>query len=212
MANLNQALGSTEYRGALARASLCYCDGLSAKVAAAAFGLHVPERIVTTDLIWPVLQAAADKRRSVFLVGGPEGLAEAAAAVAMRRCNGLRLAGCASGYFDDRSAPIIADRIRATSPDLVLVAMGVPREQFFCDRYGAATGATLLMTGGGLFGFMAGLEARAPRSVRRRGFEWAWRLVHDPGRLLPRYATGVVTTFRLMVAGLRARTSQERTV
>ena len=198
--NLNIASRDPEYRAVLARCTHPYPDGNSVRIVARAAGLHLPTRMVTTDLIWPVLERAADGGSAVWFLGGVEGLARAAADSAAKRLPLLRVAGASSGYFADRDSAEVAARIRAAGADLVVVAMGVPREQVFCDRFGEATGARLLMTGGGIFGFMTGAEKRAPKWALDRGFEWVWRLAQDPVRLGPRYATGLPTVIRLALA------------
>lgn len=203
--DLNHALRDRSYVEVLERGTYLYADGNSVRIVAAAHGRRLPERLVTTDVIWPVLARAASGDHPVFLVGGPDGLAEAAATAMCARVEGLRVAGCAHGYFTPAEAPAIAERIRRTGAHLVVVATGVPHQQRFCDQVGERTGARLLMTAGGLYGYMAGQERRAPARLRAAGFEWAWRLAQDPRRLLGRYATGCLTVARLSAAGAALR-------
>jgi exopolysaccharide biosynthesis WecB/TagA/CpsF family protein len=195
--DLNYALRDPSYVEILESATYLYADGNSVRIVAAAQGRKLPERLVTTDVIWPTLRRAAAGGHSVFLLGGPDGLAEAAADTMRERIPGLDVVGCAHGYFTMADAPAIADRISRTGAHLVVVATGVPHQQRFCHEFGACTRARLLMTAGGLYGYMAGQETRAPARLRTAGFEWAWRLVQDPRRLAGRYASGCITVARL---------------
>ncbi|HSR22890.1 MAG TPA: WecB/TagA/CpsF family glycosyltransferase [Candidatus Eisenbacteria bacterium] len=201
----NQALADPDYVDALASGTYLYADGTSLRLVAAACGRRLPERLVTTDVIWPILERAAAGRHPVFLVGGPEGLAETAADAMRRRIPGLHVVGCAHGYFAPAGAPGVAARIRESGAHLVVVATGVPHQQRFCRQVGQQTGARLLVTAGGLYGYMAGRESRAPARLRAAGFEWAWRLAQDPRRLAGRYARGVLSCARLVRAALLLR-------
>jgi N-acetylglucosaminyldiphosphoundecaprenol N-acetyl-beta-D-mannosaminyltransferase len=205
--DLNHAFADPGYVDVLASGTFLYADGTSLRLVSALQGRPLPERLVTTDVVWPLLRRVARGDHPLFLLGGPEGLAESAATTMAERVPGLRVVGCANGYFAPEEAPAVAERIRATGAHVVIVATGVPHQQRFCHRYGHLTGARLLVTAGGLYGYMAGHESRAPARMRAAGFEWAWRLAQDPRRLAGRYARGVASTGRLVVAApfLRGR-------
>lgn len=203
--DLNHALHDPSYVDILESGTYLYADGNSVRIVAAAQGRRLPERLVTTDVIWPTLRRAAAGGHPVFLVGGREGLAEAAAKTMRERVPGLDVVGCAHGYFTMAEAPAVAERISGTGAHLVVVATGVPHQQRFCHEFGACTRARLLMTAGGLYGYMAGQETRAPARLRAAGFEWAWRLAQDPRRLAGRYASGCITVARLTAAAAALR-------
>jgi len=203
--DLNHARDDPSYVGVLESGTYLYADGNSVRIVAAAQGRRLPERLVTTDVIWPVLERAGAGGHPVFLLGGPEGLAEAAARTMRERVPGLEIAGCAHGYFTTEEAPAVAERISRTGAHLVVVATGVPHQQRFCHEFGARTRARLLMTAGGLYGYMAGQETRAPARLRAAGFEWAWRVAQDPRRYAGRYARGCVTVARLTMAAAALR-------
>jgi exopolysaccharide biosynthesis WecB/TagA/CpsF family protein len=203
--DLNEGLREPGYIDVLRSGTYLYADGVSVLLVAALTGRRLPERLVTTDVIWPLLKRAAAGGHPVFVLGGPEGLAETAAAAMRARVPGVTIVGWAHGYFAPEEAASVADRIRETGAHLVIVATGVPHQQRFCRDHGPRTGARLLVTAGGLYGYMAGKESRAPARVRHAGFEWAWRLAQDPGRLAGRYARGCVSCARLARAALLLR-------
>jgi exopolysaccharide biosynthesis WecB/TagA/CpsF family protein len=203
--DLNQALADPGYVDVLRTGTYLYADGTSVRVVAALTGRRLPERLVTTDVIWPILERAAAGGHPVFLLGGGAGLAEMAAATMRRRIPRLEIAGCAHGYFAPAEAEAVADCIRASGAHLVVVATGVPHQQRFCRDHGERTGARLLVTAGGLYGYLAGHESRAPAGMRAAGLEWAWRVAQDPRRLAGRYARGCVSCARLVRAALLLR-------
>jgi N-acetylglucosaminyldiphosphoundecaprenol N-acetyl-beta-D-mannosaminyltransferase len=50
--------------------------------------------------------------------------------------------------------------------------------------------ASVALTGGGVFDYVSGRLARAPRLLSDHGFEWLGRLILEPRRLWRRYLIG----------------------
>jgi exopolysaccharide biosynthesis WecB/TagA/CpsF family protein len=70
------------------------------------------------------------------------------------------------------------------------VALGVPYEQAFVEEFKPRlTNVGVIKTSGGLFNFLSGSRARAPRWMQNTGLEWAWRIWLEPRRLFWRYFT-----------------------
>ena len=82
------------------------------------------------------------------------------------------------------------DEIDALAPDYLWVALGVPYEQAFVEKYAARlSNVGVIKTSGGLFNFLSGSRSRAPRWMQDIGLEWAWRIWLEPRRLFWRYLT-----------------------
>ncbi len=200
-----RALENAETAQALHAADLCYPDGVGAVWAArrslGPVGVFEPavERVAGIDLAQRILEIAAGLGLSVFFLGARPGVAEEAARRQKAKHPGLRIAGCRDGYFlpdEDRS---VVAAVRASGADVLLVAMGAPRQEILLYRYREEWGARAALGIGGSFDVWAGNTARAPEAVRRAGVEWLYRLLRDPKRLrrqlvLPRYAYRVMTT------------------
>ena len=133
--------------------------------------------------------AAAD--RSVYLLGGDPGAAEAAAARLCAASPALRVVGieCPPFGFDQDAAAMAALRARlaAARPDIVFVALGSPKQEFVIRDLRAALPAAWWLGVGISFSFVAGEVQRAPRWLQRLGLEWLHRLVQEPRRLARRY-------------------------
>ena len=77
------------------------------------------------------------------------------------------------------------------SPHLVVLAMGMPRQERLARALrAAAQGPCLIICGGAIADFLGGRYARAPRWLQRLGLEWCWRLAREPRRLFGRYVLG----------------------
>lgn len=81
--------------------------------------------------------------------------------------------------------------LRERRPSLVLLAMGMPRQEELALwlRSQLAHGC-LLVCGGAIVDFLGGRTRRAPLLLQRMGMEWAWRLGQEPVRLFKRYVIG----------------------
>ncbi len=102
---------------------------------------------------------------------------------------------------------------QAHAPSLIVLGMGMPRQEFVALALRAALHRPcLIVCGGAILDFLAGRMPRAPRIVRGLGLEWAWRLAREPRRLFRRYVVGnplfIGRALRLALRGLRQLPTQ----
>ena len=187
---INVAASDTTYRWALDRASVLLPDGSGLQLAARLHRSKFAENLNGTDLFLPIMQRAAADQRKVFLFGSQKGIAEKAAAKAQSLVPGLSIAGTRYGFFSAaEEAGIIAD-INASGADVVLVALGVPRQDVWIARNRHRLNACVVFGVGAQFDFWAGRVSRAPSILRKLGLEWTWRLAIEPRRMFKRYIFG----------------------
>ena len=206
---VNIARGDQSYRAALTRAELALPDGSGVLLACRLLNLPIRHNLNGTDLVPLLLRQAAAERRTVFLIGGRPGVAEAAASRLSERMPGLRLIGHANGYLDEAEERAVINRIAELQPDILLVGKGVPTQELWLDRHWDELHVGIGMAVGALLDFVAGVFPRAPRWMRAIGIEWCWRLAHEPRRLASRYVIGNAT-FMMEVARWRFRTGWRR--
>jgi N-acetylglucosaminyldiphosphoundecaprenol N-acetyl-beta-D-mannosaminyltransferase len=103
---------------------------------------------------------------------------------------GLRFAGTHHGYFSVEETGAVVERINASGADILLVALGAPRQERFIADHRAALTPSVAMGVGGLFDFYSGRIPRAPLLLRRVRLEWTWRLAMEPRRMWRRYLIG----------------------
>ncbi|RWO77685.1 MAG: glycosyltransferase [Mesorhizobium sp.] len=165
-------------------------DGVGVDLAAKLlYGASFPDNLNGTDFIPAFLQASA-RPLTVGLLGATRVNAEAAskklAALALQH----RFVVIHDGYFSPAEEPAIVDRIARLRPDVLLVAMGVPRQELWIARHIDARHCTLPIAVGALLDFLSGTVPRAPLWMRRLRLEWLFRLWIEPGRLWRRYVVG----------------------
>lgn len=172
------------------RADFILADGAPLVVASRRTAHPVPERVAGADLIYDLCERAAARGHRVYLLGGPPGIADEAARRLTERYPGLIIAGTSCPSNDELHGTEVGgliDRIRGTRPDLLFVALGQPKGEFWLDRHREALGVPVAAQIGATLEFVAGRVRRAPRIVQRVGLEWAFRIGTDPLRLGPRY-------------------------
>lgn len=185
----NAAAADVRYREALHHASLVLNDGLGIAIAARLEGAPFSDNLNGTDLVPLLLADFARSGHSVFFYGAAPGVAERTAARWARRIPALRIAGTLDGFTNSGTAA--AEIIRAARADVVLVALGNPRQELWAKDLGARTQARVTIGVGAFFDFSAGVVRRAPAPVRRARLEWAFRLLQEPRRLARRYLVGI---------------------
>lgn len=165
-------------------------DGVGVDLAARLlYGAPFPDNLNGTDFVPAFLQASTTPL-TVGLLGATRVNAEAAsiklAALAVQH----RFVVIHDGYFPASQESEIVDRIAALRPDVLLVAMGVPRQELWIERHIDARHCTLPIAVGALLDFLSGAVPRAPLWMRRLRLEWLFRLAVEPGRLWRRYVVG----------------------
>ncbi|NNU16510.1 WecB/TagA/CpsF family glycosyltransferase [Parvularcula sp. ZS-1/3] len=197
------------YATALRRADVLLPDGSGVAFAARMKQQKFEANLNGTDLVPALFDSLTDRKTRVFLLGGTEGVAEEAAANITADWPDIDIVGTRNGYFAQSQSTEIVKEINATDADIVLVAMGVPQQELWIDRHGAALEAPMVLAVGGLFDFLAERVSRAPTIVRRTGMEWGWRMMQEPSRLWRRYVIGnPVYLSHALADGIRSRLRQ----
>ncbi len=202
-------------REAYASASLVCADGMPIVWASHLLGTPLRAKVSGSDLIGPLMQLAAVSRWRVYLLGGGAGVAERAAERLTRDARGLAIVGCDARAIDlDRDPPthdeLVAD-LRAARPDLVLVALGCPKQEILMHRIASAVRPAVCVGVGAGLDFLAGLVPRAPRWVSAAGLEWLYRLSREPRRLWRRYLLRDPGFALILLREFRAAANQRRT-
>lgn len=150
----------------------------------------LPERVTGSSLIWSLSRAAVAADRSVYLLGGAEGVAERAARQMTHSIPGLRVAGWSCPPFgfekSEEQVEAVCAAVREAAPDIVFVALGFPKQERLGYRL-RAEGPVWAVGCGGALTMVAGEVPRAPEWLQRSGFEWVHRLVKEPRRMAKRY-------------------------
>jgi exopolysaccharide biosynthesis WecB/TagA/CpsF family protein len=208
--HVSMAARDAAFRGTLCSADLVAADGapicwLSGQRLAAPL-----ERVTGADLVRPLARRCRDRGWRLLLVGGDEGVADEVRRRLEQEYPGLAL--CApfaprfpDGRLDGAHTDAAIERIRAEHPDVLLLALGTPKQELWIAHCLERLGVPVSIGVGAAFDFLAGRQRRAPVWVQKAGFEWVHRVVLDPRRLGPRYLRNGVTFLRLAARELLRR-------
>ncbi|RUY66904.1 glycosyltransferase, partial [Mesorhizobium sp. M7A.F.Ca.CA.001.13.1.1] len=137
-------------------------DGIGIDLAARLlYGAPFPDNLNGTDFVPAFLQASTTPL-TVGLLGATRVNAEAASVKLAALAVQHRFVVIHDGYFPPSQEQEIVDRIAALRPDVLLVAMGVPRQELWIERHIDARHCTLPIAVGALLDFLSGAVPRAP--------------------------------------------------
>ncbi len=184
---LMNATRDADLKRILNSAALVVPDGAGTVWAAHQLGYDMPERVAGYDLAQELMKRAPQKDRRIFFFGSAPGVADKAKLKAEELYPGINIVGTRNGFFTEQDIPDILEEIKKANPDLLLVALGVPKQEKFLDKYYKELGVPVSIGVGGTFDVMAGVMKRAPLWMQKAKLEWLFRGMLQPkraGRLL----------------------------
>jgi N-acetylglucosaminyldiphosphoundecaprenol N-acetyl-beta-D-mannosaminyltransferase len=184
------SLADTHLHRIIAGCSLVLPDGMPLVWVSKLLGCPLADRVTGVDLVPRLAELAARKGYGVFLLGGKGDVAERARGVLMQKYPNLRIVGTYAPSEEEMERvdhSEIVGRVTAAKPEILLVALGNPKQEKWIWLHRKRLGVPVAMGVGGSFEIIVGDVVRAPRWVQHCGLEWAMRLVQEPSRLGPRY-------------------------
>lgn len=165
--------------------------------------------VAGSDLVLPLVRAAAAAGRPLVLLGSTSEALDAAGRALQDKVPGLAIGALIAPPFGFDPAGGAARRMLAQiaglGPCMCLVALGAPKqEEFAALGRELAPQAGFASIGAGV-DFLSGHQVRAPDWVRRLALEWVWRMLQSPKRLVPRYAACAAIFPRQCVQAIRQR-------
>jgi len=143
-------------------------------------------RITLVDSIWPVLMLAASQGWRVYFVGGTPAIVEAGANAIRARLPSLDFRGH-HGYLDTAGTHEVLQDVRAFTPHLVIVGMGMgAQERWVAQNLEGLAPASVCLVGA-CMEYLAGAVRTPPRWMGQNGCEWLFRLGENPRRFWRRY-------------------------
>lgn len=122
-----------------------------------------------------------------YFLGARPQVVEALVHRLRRERPGIRVVGYHHGYVDSDIERRVLAELRRTRPEILFVAMGSPRQEYFISALSPDSGPLVSLGVGGSFDVLAGFRREAPGWARGHGLEWLYRLAQEPTRLWKRY-------------------------
>lgn len=163
------------------------------------------ERVTGFDTSMKLLEIANKHRYSLYLLGGKDGVAKAAAENILKDYPNIKIAGFHHGYFkgshigldeqDEEKA--IIDEINHLNPDIIFVGLGFPKQELWIHSNKNRIKGRVIIGNGGVMDILSGNSKRAPEVYQKLGLEWFYRLIKEPSRIrrqlvLPKFMLKVI--------------------
>lgn len=175
-------------------------------LAAAVLGMRLKSEVCGVALAKALLPHCEKKGHSIFFLGARPAVLATLIEKVRRDHPALRIAGYHHGYFRTGDDEALRDSIRKAKPDVLLVAMGSPLQEYWICDHSGEIGVPASIGVGGSFDVMAGIKSDAPRWIRKCALEWFYRLAQDPKNLWKRYSIIVPWLFGVtLVEAVRGR-------
>ena len=187
---INIATKDCEYRNLLNQMDLVYPDGIG--IVWASKFLHQKKLTKVTGREWmdDFCRMIRDRSLSLYILAGAPGIAHKARANIMQRYPATCITGSSDGYFIEKSEVEVLRNIETASPDVLMVGMGVPRQEKWIINHRAEISAPVVWAVGALFDLVSGDRQPVPDGLNRLNLEWLWRLMVDPRGKWQRYLIG----------------------
>ena len=178
------------------QADLITADGSGVIWAGKKLNTPFPERVTGVDLTQRLLNLAAQKGWKIYFLGAKPEVVEKAFLRVLSRFPKLEICGYQHGYFSKQEIDQVVTNIHMVKPQLLFVALGAPRQEYFIRENLARMGVPVAVGVGGTFDVLAGTVSRAPHWMQKGGLEWLYRLWKEPRRFwrmlaLPRFVWAV---------------------
>lgn len=194
---LVDAQDSPEFGALLRTADLVTPDSAGILWAARRLGHPIERKVSGVELVDEICRLSAQKGYRLFFLGAEPGVAEMAAERMRLRHPGCNIVGARHGYFPASDDEVVAHDIAKSKPNVLFVAMGIPRQEQFIQKTRSIIGAEVAMGVGGSLDVYAGKVKRAPLAFQKLRIEWLWRLMQNPSKWrktmkLPRFVMMVL--------------------
>ena len=199
---IETARKNSDFSALLADAELVVPDGIGVEIGLKILG-HKIKRIPGIELGKALIIKFSNENRSVAMVGAKPEVIDLAIKNLKNEVENLNIVYSHDGYFSE-SEPILSDLVEV-NPDLVLVALGSPKQEFFINSLKKRLPNATMIGLGGSFDVWAGVVTRAPKIYQKLGLEWLYRTIKEPQRFNRIFPTLPLFVMRVMKERLSVR-------
>jgi len=176
---------------ALHEADFLLADGMPLVWSQRFLGFGQAQRLYGPEIMWAMCQATANQPIRHYFYGGKGDTAQRLAERLLLAFPGL----CICGYSEPPLLPerdicpddVTVQMLNQAMPHIIWVGLGAPKQDIWMNSYRPHLRAPLLIGVGAAFDFLSGKKPQAAPLIQRWGFEWLFRLIHEPKRLWRRY-------------------------
>ncbi|KPN83349.1 N-acetylglucosaminyldiphosphoundecaprenol N-acetyl-beta-D-mannosaminyltransferase [Apilactobacillus kunkeei] len=173
------ALNDQKYTDTIKKSDYLVADGIGIVMGANILGSDMSERITGYDILLDLLNWGNQNHKSAYFLGAKPEVIEDLKKIIPQKYPDLTVSGYHDGYFTDDSE--ITAEIKQKQPDMVFVALGFPKQEYFIEKHRHVNDGLWIGLGGS-FDVLSGHVQRAPQFWINHHIEWLYRLIKEPTR------------------------------
>lgn len=171
-------------------------DGIGVVKAANYIGIkEIQERITGVEISYKLLECANKYKKSIYLLGASNEVLELTVKNIEMNYPNVNIVGYSDGYVEDKDA--VFDEMVKLNPDIVLVALGVPKQELLIAKHYDKFSKGIFVGVGGSFDVISGTKKRAPEIIQKLNIEWLYRIIGDKERMKRFYNSNVKFVFEI---------------
>ena len=170
-------------------------DGIGVIKGAEMLGINIPERITGVELTAELIRLCDKYHKSMYLFGATKEVISKMKILIEQKYSGINLLGTQNGYVEDKNA--VMEDIKMKEPDVVLVALGVPKQEKLINEHLQDFDKGIFVGVGGSFDVISGSKKRAPKIFIKLNLEWLYRIAFSPARWKRFYEGNIKYVFKL---------------
>lgn len=169
-------------------------DGISIIKKAKQYNINIKERITGVDISSKALEICNKNKKSIYLFGSKKEVLDKLIININLKYPNINIVGFSDGYVEDKDK--IMQEIISLSPDLILIALGVPNQELLINKYIEKAKKGVFIGVGGTFDVLSGCKKRAPKLFIKLNLEWLYRIICEPTRLKRFIQNNIVFMFK----------------
>lgn len=167
-------------------------------------GASLGSRVSGVEIVERLCELSAKKGYRIFFFGAGPGVAKLASERMQEKYLDCKIVGTRNGFFQDSDSDEIVCLIREARPDILCVALGIPKQEKWISNFKDRLGVPVLIGVGGTFDVLSGTTRRAPLVFQKARLEWLWRVISNPRKiskimLLPTFVQMVLQSKRVRI-------------
>lgn len=169
-------------------------DGISIIKKAKQYNINIKERITGVDISSKALEICNKNKKSIYLFGSKKEVLDKLIININQKYPNINIVGFSDGYVEDKDKNM--QEIISLSPDLILIALGVPNQELLINKYIEKAKKGVFIGVGGTFDVLSGCKKRAPKLFIKLNLEWLYRIICEPTRLKRFIQNNIVFMFK----------------
>lgn len=169
-------------------------DGISIIKKAKQYNINIKERITGVDISSKALEICNKNKKSIYLFGSKKEVLDKLIININQKYPNINIVGFSNGYVEDKDK--VMQEIISLSPDLILIALGVPNQELLINKYIEKAKKGVFIGVGGTFDVLSGCKKRAPKLFIKLNLEWMYRIICEPTRLKRFIQNNIVFMFK----------------